>query len=257
MKPTAVADPRAVPSTQPNPSRTTATTASAGAHDGSTVAVAEPTASTPIETIPHSGSAPTRALAASVPGWRTPRAAKPAVNPTSSASRAPAAPGPPTDRAPGRVKWPGSRCPSPRRTRPARRRQRGPDRVGGEQRGGHAFESRACGNGPVVVNSLPGLYPVDMAEWPDLAAVEALVAVADHGSLAAAARATGMAQPNVSRSVARLERRFGLPLISRSTTGASLTPQGLLVVEWSRELLAAARPAHRRGRGTRRRARAP
>ena len=29
-----------------------------------------------------------------------------------------------------------------------------------------------------------------MADWPDLAAVEALVAVADHGSLAAAARAT-------------------------------------------------------------------
>ena len=62
-----------------------------------------------------------------------------------------------------------------------------------------------------------------MAEWPDLAAVEALVAVADHGSLAAAARATGMAQPNVSRSIARLERRFALPLINRSTTGATLT----------------------------------
>lgn len=80
-----------------------------------------------------------------------------------------------------------------------------------------------------------------MAEWPDLAAVEALVAVADHGSLAAAARATGMAQPNVSRSIARLERRFALPLINRSTTGATLTPQGLVVVEWSRDLLAAAR----------------
>lgn len=80
-----------------------------------------------------------------------------------------------------------------------------------------------------------------MATWPDLAAVEALVAVADHGSLAAAARGTGMAQPNVSRSIARLERRFGLSLIHRSTTGATLTPQGLVVVEWSRELLDAAR----------------
>ena len=80
-----------------------------------------------------------------------------------------------------------------------------------------------------------------MERWPDLAAVEALVAVADHGSLAAAARATGMAQPNVSRSVARLERRFGVPLIHRSTTGATLTAQGLVVVEWSRELLDAAR----------------
>jgi DNA-binding transcriptional LysR family regulator len=80
-----------------------------------------------------------------------------------------------------------------------------------------------------------------MASWPDLAAVEALVAVADHGSLAAAARATGMAQPNVSRSIARLERRFGLSLIHRSTTGATLTAHGLVVVEWSRELLDAAR----------------
>ena len=82
---------------------------------------------------------------------------------------------------------------------------------------------------------------MDMATWPDLAAIEALVAVADHGSLAAAARSTGMAQPNVSRSIARLERRFGLSLIHRSTTGATLTPQGLVVVEWSRELLDAAR----------------
>lgn len=80
-----------------------------------------------------------------------------------------------------------------------------------------------------------------MPDWPDLAAIEALVAVADHGSLAAAARATGMAQPNVSRSIARLERRFGLSLIHRSTTGATLTPQGLVVVEWSRALLEAAR----------------
>lgn len=80
-----------------------------------------------------------------------------------------------------------------------------------------------------------------MATWPDLAAIEALVAVADHGSLAAAARATGMAQPNVSRSIARLERRFGLSLIHRSTTGATLTAQGLVVVEWSRDLLDAAR----------------
>ena len=80
-----------------------------------------------------------------------------------------------------------------------------------------------------------------MATWPDLAAIEALVAVADHGSLAAAARETGMAQPNVSRSIARLERRFGLSLIHRSTTGATLTPPGLVVVEWSRELLDAAR----------------
>lgn len=66
------------------------------------------------------------------------------------------------------------------------------------------------------------------------------MAVADHGSLSAAARALGMAQPNASRSVARLERRLGLRLLHRSTGGSTLTPGGVLVVEWSRTLLGAA-----------------
>lgn len=80
-----------------------------------------------------------------------------------------------------------------------------------------------------------------MSEWPALAAVELLVAVADHGSLAAGARAVGMAQPNASRSIVRLERHLKLSLLQRSTAGSTLTPAGLLVVEWSRALLFAAR----------------
>lgn len=79
------------------------------------------------------------------------------------------------------------------------------------------------------------------ATWPELAAVELLVAVADHGSLSAGARAIGMAQPNATRSIARLERRLGLPLLHRSTTGSTITPAGLLVVEWSRTLIGSAR----------------
>lgn len=77
--------------------------------------------------------------------------------------------------------------------------------------------------------------------WPDLAALELLVAVADHGSLSRGARAVGAAQANASRSIARLERRLGLRLLQRATTGSTLTPAGLLVVEWSRETLVAAR----------------
>lgn len=79
-----------------------------------------------------------------------------------------------------------------------------------------------------------------MSEWPALAAIELLVAVADHGSLAAGARAVGMAQPNASRSIVRLERHLKLSLIQRSTAGSTLTPAGLLVVQWSRVLLFAA-----------------
>lgn len=48
-----------------------------------------------------------------------------------------------------------------------------------------------------------------------------------------------MAQPNASRSLARLERGLGVNLLTRSTTGARLTPAGLMVVEWSRDVLAA------------------
>lgn len=84
------------------------------------------------------------------------------------------------------------------------------------------------------------LYPQDMNEWPDLTALELLVAVADHGSLSAAARAVGMAQPNASRSLARLERHLGVGLVTRSTAGSKVTPAGFQVVDWARQVLDAA-----------------
>src|SRR5689334_22141998 len=76
-----------------------------------------------------------------------------------------------------------------------------------------------------------------MRQWPDLTALELLVAVADHGSLSSAARALGMAQPNASRSIARLERHLGVTLVIRSTAGSRLTPPGLLIVDWARRVL--------------------
>lgn len=79
-----------------------------------------------------------------------------------------------------------------------------------------------------------------MTDWPDLAALELFVAVADGGSLAAGARAVGMAQPNASRSMARLQRHLGMTLLHRSTTGSTLTAEGLIVLEWARRTVAAA-----------------
>lgn len=76
-----------------------------------------------------------------------------------------------------------------------------------------------------------------MRQWPDLTALELLVGVADHGSLSGAARALGMAQPNASRSIARLERHLGTNLVVRSTAGSRLTPAGLLIVDWARGAL--------------------
>ncbi|MGJ6981476.1 LysR substrate-binding domain-containing protein [Aestuariimicrobium soli] len=77
--------------------------------------------------------------------------------------------------------------------------------------------------------------------WPDLAALDLLVAVAEHGSVGAAARSRGMEQPNATRSLARLERRLGAVLLERSPRGSTLTAAGLMVVEHARAALAAAR----------------
>ncbi|WP_283559942.1 LysR family transcriptional regulator [Paenarthrobacter sp. PH39-S1] len=77
--------------------------------------------------------------------------------------------------------------------------------------------------------------------WPDLAVLELLVAVSECGSLSSAARAVGMAQPNASRSLARLERSLGVILIDRRPGGSRLTVEGAVVVDWARPALDSAR----------------
>ena len=79
-----------------------------------------------------------------------------------------------------------------------------------------------------------------MAQWPDLATLELLVRVAELGSVGAAAERLGMTQPAASRALARFERRCGLTLLERSPRGSRLTAHGSLMVDWSREVLAAA-----------------
>lgn len=77
-----------------------------------------------------------------------------------------------------------------------------------------------------------------MPERPDLTALDLLVRVAETGSLGAAARAVGMAQPNASRSLSRLERQLGLRLLVRTPGGSRLTTEGEVVVAWARDALA-------------------
>lgn len=74
----------------------------------------------------------------------------------------------------------------------------------------------------------------------DLRPLALLVRVAELGSLGAAAREGGIAQPNASRSLLRLERQLGVTLLRRSPTGSTLTTEGSLVVQWAREVLDAA-----------------
>jgi DNA-binding transcriptional LysR family regulator len=74
--------------------------------------------------------------------------------------------------------------------------------------------------------------------WPDIASLELLVGIDDRGSLGAAARAVGVAQPNASRAMRQLEKRFGVTLLQRSPRGSSLTAQGTVIVHWARQVLA-------------------
>ncbi len=75
---------------------------------------------------------------------------------------------------------------------------------------------------------------------PDLESLALLVAVAEAGSLARAAAATGITQPSASVRIAGLERRLGVTLLVRDNRGSRLTPEGRLVVGWAERVLAAA-----------------
>ncbi|WP_426005890.1 LysR family transcriptional regulator [Paenarthrobacter sp. NyZ202] len=78
-----------------------------------------------------------------------------------------------------------------------------------------------------------------MSSRPDLTALEILVLVAETGSVGAAARRVGMAQPNASRALARLERQLGLTLVVRTPAGSRVTNEGEVVTAWAREALGA------------------
>jgi LysR family hydrogen peroxide-inducible transcriptional activator len=69
----------------------------------------------------------------------------------------------------------------------------------------------------------------------DLRQLSTLVAIADHGSFSAAARALYTVQSNVSGHIARLEKELGVVLVDRQRGG--LTDEGLMVVERARRVL--------------------
>jgi DNA-binding transcriptional LysR family regulator len=71
----------------------------------------------------------------------------------------------------------------------------------------------------------------------DLRRLRSLCAIADHGSLTAAADALTFTQPAVSQHLAALEAEVGAPLVVRSRGGAELTGAGRLLVEHARAAL--------------------
>ncbi|WP_141012927.1 LysR family transcriptional regulator [Nocardioides sambongensis] len=72
----------------------------------------------------------------------------------------------------------------------------------------------------------------------DLDALAALRAVADEGSVNAAARATGFTPSAVSQQIKRLERQTGVPLLERVGRGVMLTGHGVHLVAAGARVLA-------------------
>src|SRR5580698_852642 len=68
----------------------------------------------------------------------------------------------------------------------------------------------------------------------DLRQLQAVVAIAEHGSFSAAAEALGTVQSNISTHVRNLERELGVVLIDRST--GLMTELGELVVNRARRV---------------------
>ncbi|MDY7577109.1 LysR family transcriptional regulator [Herbaspirillum sp. RTI4] len=61
--------------------------------------------------------------------------------------------------------------------------------------------------------------------------------LATSGSLSAAARELGVTTPAVSKRLALMEARLGLPLLNRTTRRMSLTPEGEVFLEHARRIL--------------------
>lgn len=75
---------------------------------------------------------------------------------------------------------------------------------------------------------------------PELSALEMLDAVNRLGSFSAAGKELGLSQQAVSSRIRALEKQVGSTLFVRTARGSALTPTGLLVANWSSDVLAAA-----------------
>lgn len=73
---------------------------------------------------------------------------------------------------------------------------------------------------------------MDMS-WED---VRLYLAVAETGSLSAAARKLRLGQPTMSRRIAELEAQLGYPLFRRGVRGVALSPEGLRLLEPARRM---------------------
>ncbi len=72
----------------------------------------------------------------------------------------------------------------------------------------------------------------------DIVALRSLTAIADRGGFHRAARALALSQSAVSQHVRRLEKTLGRPIVEREGRGTRFTPEGRLLLEQARRILA-------------------
>ncbi len=79
-----------------------------------------------------------------------------------------------------------------------------------------------------------------MTQPLDWTYLQSFTAVAEQGSLSAAARALGGSQPTMSRHISALETELGLQLFDRTSAGLVLTPTGTDLLQHARQMAEAA-----------------
>ena len=77
-------------------------------------------------------------------------------------------------------------------------------------------------------------------DMPDWTLIRSFLAVAEAGSLSAAARATGISQPTLGRHIQAVEAALEVPLFTRRAQGQALTEAGLALLAPARAMQAAA-----------------
>lgn len=90
-----------------------------------------------------------------------------------------------------------------------------------------------------------------MAALPSTTALRVVAALAQHGTVSAAAEALHLTQSAVSKQLKSIETLVGLPLFLRSPLGLSPTPAGLVYIEQARIALGALETAALRTAGLR------
>lgn len=77
--------------------------------------------------------------------------------------------------------------------------------------------------------------------------IEILIAVAETGSVTAAAKQVGLSQPAVTRSLQRLESEVNATLVDRSRRPLTLTPEGRIALKYGRRMIDTAQAMNRVG----------